>query len=199
MQGFQKHLIPLLIYILFGLAAGLIVFYGMPVKAQGAAPLGDGSLKDAVILRTEIQRTAVRPERPVPPMPLPAPKPEGARNLYSSTDAEWPVGPLPSDRSRRMLLTCSSYYSITTSILAPVAREEAAEFRRKGIAALRQADRLRLATKTAMGDWIKEQDDIFLMVFEQYVNSPAGDAVGLYDRYNEVCDVVVRPLLQKEE
>lgn len=181
-----RHIIPLLIYILFAIAAGLIVAYGVPAKAQP-------SLKDA-----PIQRLALAPEAQVP---LPLPKPEGDRNAafgYNSTDEELPDAPLPNDKRRIMLLTCASYYSITTTILAPIAQDEAKAYRERGIAALRRADKLR-SRGSASADWVKEQDDVFLSVFEQYMSGGDQDALGLYDRYNEVCNNAVRPLLLRQE
>lgn len=176
-----RHFVTAGVYTLLALAALIIYLAGLPPT------LAQGSLKDgpAYALPRPVKLQA--PERAAP---LPAPKPEGARQLW---EAEKPVAqPLKLDERRMLLLRCSSYYAIAADIQAPIFADspEVAQYRLWARALLREASQ---PLNKPLG--VELQNNIFLEVFEEYVEGPRQE-LGLYERYNEICSIVVRPLLR---
>jgi len=180
----------LLIYAILGAAALLMAFAGSGLYAQ------TGSLKDAPAGFRKVKLPSgqssddylppsLREGRYLSAPPLPEAKPEGYRNIREEEPEPDEIAELRFER-RILLLKCASYYFIA----ARVYFDEAPEYRSLGKAALREAEALRRTRQ--------EQESIFFGIYEEYTQS-LETGVGLYDRYHETCNSVVRPLLQSKK
>lgn len=179
-----RHFVTAGVYSLLALAALIIYLAGLPPAGHA-----QGSLKDAPSFRT----TGLRTGEPAG-VPRPTPKPSGARQLWEAEDlAPASAGPLKPTERQLLLLRCYAYFLIATDIQEPLFADdrEVAQYKLKARTLLREADKPETPLTA------RQQDLVFLEVFEEYVQGPKRE-VGLYDRYNEMCNIVVRPLLQSK-
>lgn len=180
MTFLRRYGIELGIYTLLTFAAAIIGVAGQP------------SLKDPPENHKAGYRIGYSPReaRPLPLLmaapPLPREKPEGSRNVEAVVAAP---GGLGAEQTRIMLLKCASYYTIAAKVFP----EEEATYRPMALAALKRAQSYPKGTQ----DWIDQENSVFVEVFEEYIAGPTS-GLGLYDRYDEVCGKVVRPLLKPQ-
>lgn len=109
-------------------------------------------------------------------------------------DAFMAVPPSPgASAQRRALVRCASYYAIAQRTMEGVAPEEAADFQKRGIAALGKAQQL----GQPAGGYMAEMEEVFRLVFQEYIEAVDGKGVQLFDRYNEACDNLTDDLVEK--
>lgn len=182
-----RHFVTAGVYTLLALAALIIYLAGLPPT------LAQGSLKDGPVyaLPRAVKLQPMKLQSVERAAPLPTPKPEGERQLWEAEELE-PGGPLSLTERRLLLLRCSSYYLIAADIQSPIFADnpEVTQYRLRARALLREASK---PLNKPLG--VALQDNIFLEVYQEFVEGPKTE-VGLYERYNELCGIVVRPLLR---
>jgi hypothetical protein len=193
--GFRRYLpdwpepIEWFIYSLLALAA-LFMFLGASELAA------QGSLKDPPLRRAatgygvdDLPRYNSLSWLP----PVPAKKPEGSRNVYEEepvTDDELVPEHRP-DARRALLIKCASYY-VLAGQADPTLYQD---YRARGAAALREAQVPQGLTREQIKQ-LRTEENLFMTVFQEFVESP-NSGVDLYDRYHEICERLVRPLLRE--